>query len=303
MFDYITLVICCQVSAVDAAKEKALKSGQTYGGWVDAAANADDSNIVKTFSMIKSGAKEAAENVSASSGTIVRGLAAIKGGATGLWSSLSAFGKIGLVIAGIVAIKKAWDFLDDAFVITGKTAERKMNEASDAYNSAKSDVEAVNTQLEETKNRISEINAKGSLTIADEEEISKLTEQNKLLKMELELKQKIAEAKAVESGNSAARNFSKNYGTGTTEDEINDLVTQYEDRHGKDSFSNLGYDHMMEVSTYFHGDGLSEQAFQLRAYQQIYKNMLSDEGVQLEDLNYVKEQISGIKNGLNEEAL
>lgn len=138
-----------------------------------------------------------------------------------------------------------------------------MNEASDAYNSAKSDVEAVNTQLEETKNRISEINAKGSLTIADEEEISKLTEQNKLLKMELELKQKIAETKAVESGNSAARNFSKNYGTGTTEDEINDLVTQYEDRHGKDSFSNLGYDHMMEVSTYFQGDGLSEQAFQL----------------------------------------
>lgn len=52
-------------------------------------------------------------------------------------------------------------------------------------------------------------------------------------------------------------------GTGTTEDEINDLVTQYEDRHGKDSFSNLGYDHMMEVSTYFQGDGLSEQAFQL----------------------------------------
>lgn len=288
---------------MDAAKKAAIDGDEQYEGWVKAAANADDSNIVKTFSMIKSGAKEAAEDVSASSGTIVRGLAAIKGGATGLWSSLSAFGKIGLVIAGIVAIKKAWDFLDDTFVITGKTAERKMNEASEAYSSAKSDVEAVNTQLEETKNRISEINAKGSLTIADEEEISKLTEQNKLLKMELELKQKIAETKAVESGNSAARNFSKNYGTGTTEDEINDLITQYEDRHGKDSFSNLGYDHMMEVSTYFQGDGLSEQAFQLRAYQQIYKNMLSDEDVQLEDLNYVKEQISGIKDGLNEEAL
>lgn len=161
------------MSAVEAAKEKALKNNKPYEGWFSAAENADDANIIKTFSMIKSGAKETAESVSVSSGTIVRGLAAIKGGATGLWSSLSAFGKIGLVIAGIVAIKKVWDFLDDAFVITGKTAERKMNEASDAYNSAKSDVEAVNTQLEETKNRISEINAKGSLTIADEEEISK----------------------------------------------------------------------------------------------------------------------------------
>ena len=30
---------------------------------------------------------------------------------------------------------------------------------------------------------------------------------------------------------------------------------------------------MMEVSTYFQGDGLNKQVFQLRAYQQIYKNM------------------------------
>lgn len=110
---------------MDAAKKAAIDGDEQYEGWVKAAANADDSNIVKTFSMIKSGAKEAAENVSASSGTIVRGLAAIKGGATGLWSSLSAFGKIGLVIAGIVAIKKAWDFLDDTFVITGKLLRGK----------------------------------------------------------------------------------------------------------------------------------------------------------------------------------
>ena len=267
------------------------------------ALDSDSSNIVKTFSMISSGAKEAAENVSASSGTIVRGLAAIKGGATGLWSSLSAFGKIGLVIAGIVAIKKVWDFLDDTFVITGKTAERKMSEASEAYDSAKSDVEAVNTQLAETKDRIAEINAKGPLTITEKEELNNLTEQNKLLEMELDLKQKIADVKAAEAANSAAKNFSKNYGTGASEDSVKDLVKQYEERHGKNSFSNLGYDQMLEASTYFQGDGLNEQIFELQAFQKIRDNMLADENTQLEDLNYVNEQISGIKAGLNDEAL
>lgn len=54
-----------------------------------------DPNIFKTFSMIKSGAAEAAASVDASSGIIVKGLSAIGGGAKGLWTSLSAFGKKG----------------------------------------------------------------------------------------------------------------------------------------------------------------------------------------------------------------
>ena len=59
--------------------------------------------------MIKSGAKEAAASVEVARGglsgffgTIQKGAAGAMGGLKGLWTSLSAFGKIGLVIGGAI---------------------------------------------------------------------------------------------------------------------------------------------------------------------------------------------------------
>ena len=290
------------MSAVATAKEDAPKNSVRYGGWFSAAKNADSSNIVKTFSMISSGAKEAAADVSSSSGVIVKGLAAIKGGATGLWSSLSAFGKIGLVIAAVVALKKVWDYLDDTFVLTNQAAEKKMNASFDAFTSAQSDVEAVNTELSETKDRIDELNAKGPLTITEKDELDNLKEQNRLLQMELDLKQKIANEKAVVAGDSAADNFTRNYGEGTSEQRVIDLTDQYEERYGKGSFSNLKYSDLTGFNTYANGEDLTQLLFRFRGYQNMLDNENKAETPDTETIKMLSEGIANTKASLNDEA-
>lgn len=285
------------MSAVDEAK----KAGK-YTSWVDAAKNADDANIIKTFSMISTGAKEAAADVDASSGIIVKGLTAIKGGATGLWSSLSAFGKIGLVIAAVMALKKVWDYLDDTFVLTNQAAEKKMNESFDAFTSAKSDVESVNTELSETKDRIDELSAKGPLTITEKDELNNLKEQNKLLQIELDLKRKIADEKAVEAGDSAADNFTRNYGEGTSEQQVKDLANQYEEYYGKGSFSNLRYSDLTGFNIYANGDNLTQVLFRLRGYQNMLDNEKKSENPDVETIKTLSEGIESTKASLNDEA-
>lgn len=107
-------------------------------------------NIFKSISMIGSGAIEAASKVEISGNTIQKAFGVIKAGASGLggafkglWSSLGFSGKIGLVIAGITAIVKAWNWLDNTLVITAKAADKKMEEAFDEYKSAKENVESL----------------------------------------------------------------------------------------------------------------------------------------------------------------
>ena len=268
-----------------------------------AASNADDANIIKTFARISSGAKEAAASVDASSGSIVKGLAAIGGGAKGLWTSLSAFGKIGLVVAAVLALKKAWDWLDDTFTITKKAADNKMNDAFDAYASSKADVESLNSELAETKAKIEELNGKTHLSITDEEELNSLKEQNRLLEMELDLKQKIAREKAVEAGNSAVQDFSKNFGTGTSEKQVDDLISQYEKDYGEGSFSRLTDNDISTAGIYGRDSTLSDKLFRLRAYQQVRSNLASEDNPDLDMLNSYDKSITDLKSELNDDVL
>lgn len=292
------------MSAVAAAKEDALKNNVRYDGWFNAAQSADNANIVKTFSMIKSGAAEAAASVDASSGIIVKGLSAIGGGAKGLWTSLSAFGKIGLVIAGVAAtvsvIKAIYDALDDAFILNGATAEKKMNDAFDAYDSAKAEVEQVNAQLAETQSRIDQLSTKGALTFVEQDELANLKETNRYLEMELDLKQKIANEKAVEAAKSASTDYKKNYADSHS---VEDRIKEFEGTYGENSFSNLQYGNHLDAETFFLGDSASEELFVLKAYEQMYSNALKDGNKEGADLADLQSRIEDQKSALNEKAL
>lgn len=190
------------MSAVDEAK----KAGK-YDGWFKTAKGADDFNLIKTFSMIKSGAAEAAESVDASSGSIVKGLAAIGGGAKGLWTSLSAGAKTAVILAALYAGYK----LIDNFVHAGEIAESKMNDAFSEYDESKSKIESVNSELETTKDRINELNTKGGLTLVEQSELDKLRAQNSLLEARKDILEKASEAKAKSAGQATVKSFNTNY--------------------------------------------------------------------------------------------
>lgn len=102
-----------------------------------------DSKVGTFFSNIQKGATLAKASVGESANSIVKSIASIKGGLAGARASLSTFGKIGVVLAGVAAtvsvIKAIYDALDDAFILNGATAENKMNDAFDAYDSAKAE--------------------------------------------------------------------------------------------------------------------------------------------------------------------
>lgn len=215
-------------SAVAAAKEDALKNNVRYEGWFSAATNADDFNLVKTFSMMSSGAKEAAANINASSGVIVKGLATIKGGVKGLWSSLSAFGKIWVAATALYGVYKLADYLAH----TGERANAKMEDSASSYSNTKTEIESINSQLKTTQDRINELNTKGGLTIVEKGELDRLKETTLQLQIQKDLLEKEAEIKAKETAGSVTEALGKNFYNVPTSDEQVAAYKDLSDKYG-----------------------------------------------------------------------
>lgn len=195
---YITSVIFVNTSAVDEAKK-----AEKYTGWLDAAKNADDANIIKTFSMIKSGAKEASSEV----GGLSKVWNGFLGGVSGGWKSLSAFGKIGLVIAGITAVVAIYNKIKNA----GAEANQKMENALSAYKQDKADLESLNNQLETTKQNITELQSKGGLTILEKGQLDELRQTNRQLEIQKDILEKTSLKDAKETASKTTKAVNKNY--------------------------------------------------------------------------------------------
>lgn len=113
-------------------------------------------NIIKFFSEMAKGAKQAASSVGSSAGTIETALAGISGGLKGAWSSLSLFGKIGIVAAGISIVVGA--------VQKYKAHMEELRQAAEENSNAFSDSTKV---IDDYSTRISELRGKladGSLS-------------------------------------------------------------------------------------------------------------------------------------------
>lgn len=94
------------------------------------------------------------------------------------------------VIASIAALAAVGLGLDKfAF-----NADEKFDEASEAlnsYNEVKSEIENINSELETTQNKIDELKAKGTLSLVEEDELSKLEKTNDQLERKLKIKENL----------------------------------------------------------------------------------------------------------------
>lgn len=118
------------------------------------------------------------------------------------------------------AAYKGFQFLDDKFTLTFSTAQKHMEESASAYESNYSELQSINSELETTSSRITELKSQGTLTIAEEAELAKLERQNSLLEAQQKLKQSATDAAQKQAASDAATsiNFKSEKSTQTRTD-------------------------------------------------------------------------------------
>jgi len=106
------------------------------------------------------------------------------------------------LIVGVVKIV-------DALIVSFNEAKKAAEKSRAAYDSAQSDIESLNSELNTTQTRIDELNAKGGLTLVEQEELSRLETANSDLESQLELKRQIAALEQQEAIDDARKLLSK----------------------------------------------------------------------------------------------
>lgn len=123
---------------------------------------------------------------------------------------------------GLLSVfKKAAPYLGGAAVIGGaawltylKATEMKRSveeakEAQSAYASTMAEVKSLNSEIETTSTRISELESKGTLNLVEQSELSQLKLQNAELERQRDLKKEIADKEAKEAVDSAMDSLNK----------------------------------------------------------------------------------------------
>lgn len=144
--------------------------------------------------------------------------------AANIFSGLgTVFMKLLPVVAAIGAVL-ATVAIVDALIDTPEELADRMSDSFANYESAKSEVEALNSELEETRNRIDALEAKDSLTFVEKGELAKLKEAEKLLE-----NQKYIADQQAESARKAAVSATINAYRGTYQGNVTqDNIDRYE---------------------------------------------------------------------------
>ena len=79
----------------------------------------------------------------------------------------------------------------------------KTNASTSDYESTKSEIDSLNTELETTQGKIEELSNKGPLTITEQEELQKLQQENDELERQIKLKEKLAGEQQAEAEKNA----------------------------------------------------------------------------------------------------
>lgn len=111
---------------------------------------------------------------------------------TGAVGALNAvFAWVGVISLVATAIYK----IHDALTLTVDEANEARENASNELQQAQSDLGSINSELETTKQRIEELESKDALSFTEQSELDKLKEQNKLLEIQADLQERVANAK------------------------------------------------------------------------------------------------------------
>ena len=109
--------------------------------------------------------------------------------------------------AGISALAVALH----SVMAAGDNANNKMTESAEQYATAQSDLENINQQLDETKSKINELNAKKSLTFVEKGQLDDLRATTEELKVQQKLQEKEITRTAKQTANDAYDAYKKNY--------------------------------------------------------------------------------------------
>lgn len=131
-------------------------------------------------------------------------LGASETAASGLVAALGPVAAILAVIAGSALVY-------DALTTTFDEAAKSADEARQKYEQTQSEIQSIQGELQTTGSRIDELNAKGGLTLVEQNELDKLYETESSLERQLAYKQQIAQVEAEAAAN-AARSALENEG-------------------------------------------------------------------------------------------
>ena len=139
-------------------------------------------------------------------GLASKAIPALSGAATAASASIGAavasMGAIALAIAAVVAVVKGI-----------RSAIPTLSDKKAELEETKSDITEIESKLQDVKSRLEELNAIENPTLADQAEIDRLTEENRQLEWQLELKQKLADQEAVEVEGKALNRYESDFST------------------------------------------------------------------------------------------
>lgn len=113
---------------------------------------------------------------------------------------------VGIPLA-IVAIVK----IVDALVVTQKEASQAIADATQNYTDQKSKLDELNSSLEQTRQKIEELESKDSLSLVEQDDLANLKQQEASLERQADLRERIVKAKQAEMAYAIADNFDKKY--------------------------------------------------------------------------------------------
>lgn len=192
--------------------ERLIKNSGASKEFIDSAINLSD---IGDFSDILEGAGDAAEGVS----ELKKTLDGLGDGMTTGQKVMEGFKNTGKGL--LTVFKKAIPYIGGAAVISGaawltylKATEMKRSveeakEAQSAYASTMAEVKSLNSEIETTSTRISELESKGTLNLVEQSELSQLKLQNAELERQRDLKKEIADKEAKEAVGSAMDSLNK----------------------------------------------------------------------------------------------
>lgn len=130
-----------------------------------------------------------------------------KSGVKALGSTISGLVSAHPVITSLIALYAVAKVFD-TFVADADEKFEDASEAVSTYQTTKDEIESINSELDNTKKQIDELNAKQTLSLVEQDELDKLTRTNDELERQLKIKQTLEESQ-------------KN----TARDEVNDFLS------------------------------------------------------------------------------
>ena len=121
--------------------------------------------------------------------------------------------QLALVAAGIITVVGVVKMLKDAYVTQSEYSE-KLTESIENMQEAVDELDSLNKELDETKNRISELQKQandGTISLVDQEELTKLKETNKELERKIALQKTSSDKEIKDAFEEARKNPSEKY--------------------------------------------------------------------------------------------